>query len=302
MKILVTGGLGFIGSNFIDLMLANGHEVINLDVITYAANNYKPNHKNYNFIQDDICKTFISTKNLDVIVNFAAETHVDNSIKDPNVFMKTNILGTHNLLNLILNENKNCRFIQISTDEVYGSTVKGSFSEKDILNPSSPYSSSKASSDLIALSYHKTYGLDVLVTRCTNNYGPRQHDEKLIPTIIRKLKSNQKIPIYGDGSNIRDWIYVGDHCKAIKMVIERGVSGEIYNIGSSNELNNLQITDVICKQFGLDLQDNIEFVKDRLGHDFRYSIDSTKIRNLGWSPSINFENGITKTLTWYKGK
>jgi len=308
MKLLVTGGAGFIGSNFIrHMQIAHpDHTLVNLDFLTYAGNlnnlrDCDTSHR-YTFIHGDICNSTLVNNvmeryGIDTVVHFAAESHVDRSIADASVFVKTNILGTHTLLEAARNHAIN-RFIHISTDEVYGSLQEGSFRETDILSPSSPYSSSKAGSDLLALSYFTTYHLPVIVTRCTNNYGPYQHPEKLIPLFVTNLIDGKKVPVYGTGKNIRDWIHVNDHCRAIDLLLARGNFGEIYNIGGENEKTNLEITENILALLKKD-DSLVEYVKDRPGHDFRYSLDCSKIRALGWKPSRSFEEGLRDTITWY---
>jgi dTDP-glucose 4,6-dehydratase len=236
-------------------------------------------------------------KNVDYVVHFAAESHVDRSIEDGSIFVKTNVLGTHTLLQNAL-ECKVKKFIHISTDEVYGSTKSGSFKETDILTPSSPYSSSKAGSDLLAQSYYITYGLPVIITRCTNNFGPYQYPEKLIPLFVTNLLENKKVPVYGTGTNVRDWIYVLDHCKAVDFVLHSGTEGEIYNIGGENEKTNIEITYQILKLLGKD-EFMIEYVKDRLGHDFRYSLNCSKLKELGWEPEYSFDKALEATVKWY---
>lgn len=307
MKILVTGGAGFIGSNFVRMMLQKYKdiELINIDKLTYAGNleNLKDveKNKNYKFIMGDICDSKLVnniTMGIDIIFNFAAESHVDRSINDPFVFTKSNVLGTHTLLEAVRKNNVK-KFIQISTDEVYGSIKKGSFKEADNLNPSSPYSSSKASADLLCLSYVTTFDMPIIITRSTNNFGPYQYPEKIIPLFITNLMEGKKVPLYGDGLNVRDWIYVVDNCEAIWFVAEKGEIGEIYNIGGGNELPNIEITKLILKEMSKD-KSWIEYVKDRLGHDRRYSLDCTKIHKLGWKPKFDFENAIKETIEWYK--
>jgi dTDP-glucose 4,6-dehydratase len=308
LNLLVTGGLGFIGSNFIRYMLALHPEctVTNLDAITYAGNpaNLVDVEKDprYSFVQGDICDrqtvgTVFSHHEIDTIVHFAAESHVDRSIHDSSAFVTTNVLGTQTLLDMALRHTCS-RFVHISTDEVYGSTATGSSKETDMLNPSSPYSASKAASDLLARAFFITHGLPVVITRCTNNYGPYQYPEKLIPFFVTSLLKGKKVPIYGTGKNIRDWIYVLDHCRAIDFVLHYGTDGEIYNIGSDNEKTNLDITYEILKILNKD-SSSIEFVKDRPGHDWRYSLDSSKLRALGWKPQISFETALEETVGWY---
>jgi len=308
MRLLVTGGAGFIGSNFIrHKMEADPHtEIINCDLLTYAGNlnNLKgiDSQSRYTFIKGDICdrdlvSATLKKNSVDAIVHFAAESHVDRSISDPSAFVRTNVLGTHTLLEAARNH---CvpRFIHISTDETYGSIINGSFRETDILTPSSTYSASKAGSDLLALSYYTSYRLPVIVTRCTNNYGPYQYPEKLIPLFITNLIEGKKVPVYGTGKNIRDWIHVQDHCRAVDFLLEHGTPGEIYNIGGGNERTNLEITYKILNLLGKD-PSMVEYVADRPGHDFRYSLDCTKLRALGWKPQYSFEKGLEETIAWY---
>lgn len=305
MKILVTGGAGFIGSNYIRMMFARYPEIelTNLDKLTYAGNpeNLRDiTHPGYTFIEGDICDPTVVEKameGVDAVVHFAAESHVDRSIEDGSVFVTTNVVGTNTLLNCAL-ESDLTSFIHVSTDEVYGSIDKGSFTEVDILNPSSPYSSSKAGSDLLAMSYHTTYGLPVTITRCTNNFGPYQFPEKLIPLFITNLIEGRKVPVYGSGLNVRDWIYVDDHCSGIDFVFKYGHSGEIYNIGGGNELTNLEITHKILDSMGKDAS-MIQFVEDRKGHDLRYSLDCSKLRNMGWMPEYDFDGALESTVQWY---
>ncbi len=306
MKILITGGCGFIGSNFIRLILNKykDYSIVNLDKLTYAGNmdNLKDiNNSNYNFIKGDICDKNIvryAMKDCDMVLNFAAETHVDRSIANPDDFIRTDVLGTHILLNQA-KENNIKRFMQISTDEVYGSYKDKPFKETDVLNPSSPYSSSKASADLIAHSYWKTYNMPVIITRSSNNFGPYQYPEKLIPLFITNILENKKVTLYGDGLNIRDWIYVLDNCEAIDFVMRKGILGEIYNISSGVEKTNIDITKRVLKELGKD-ESFIEYVKDRLAHDRRYSSNCEKITSLGWKPSYKFEDSLKNTIDWYK--
>ena len=330
--ILITGGAGFIGANFIPYFLEKNKEyqVVNLDLLTYAgdiSNLFEvENNTRYTFVEGDICDRDLVEKlfkqySFNGVIHFAAESHVDNSIKNPDAFVRTNVFGTFNLLDIAKNywmESPNnykkgfetARFHHISTDEVYGTLGEtGLFTEQTSYAPNSPYSASKASSDFMVRSYFHTYGMNVVTTNCSNNYGPKQHDEKLIPTIIRKAISGEKIPIYGDGKNIRDWLYVLDHCKGIETVYKKGKTGETYNIGGKNERNNLYIVDLICgvldtiKPREKSYKEQISFVKDRPGHDFRYAIDASKIENeLGWSADENFETGIQKTIEWYLKK
>ncbi|RKY83876.1 dTDP-glucose 4,6-dehydratase [candidate division KSB1 bacterium] len=308
MKLLVTGGLGFIGSNFIRHALSELPEIkiINVDKIGFGANpaNLRDLKKteSYQFIRGDITDQKIVKKvikKVDAIVNFAAETHVDRSIANPSPFINGNIIGTFTLLEALRKFNKKAKYIQISTDEIYGDILEGSFNEEDRLKPSNPYSASKASADMLCLAYHRTYDLNINITRCTNNFGPYQFPEKLIPkTIIRALK-NLPIPIYGTGKNVRDWIYVLDHCEAIALVLEKGEPGEIYNISSGNEKTNIQIVKEILKLLDR-TEDLITFVEDRPGHDLRYSLNSTKIRSkLGWKPKHKFSSALEETVKWY---
>lgn len=306
LNILVTGGLGFIGSNFIRHMLEeyNDYRVINLDIQTYAGNpdNLKDIEKNpnYSFVLGDICDPSVVDKvmqKVDTVVHFAAESHVDRSIEDASAFVRTNVLGTFVLLESA-RKYKVSRFIHISTDEVYGSRERGSFKEKDRLTPSSPYSSSKAGSDLLAQSYYITHKLPVVITRCTNNFGPYQYPEKLIPLFITNLLENKKVPVYGSGKNVRDWICVIDHCKAVDFVLHNGIPGEIYNIGGGAERSNIDITKKIIKILGKD-ESMIEYVVDRKGHDFRYSLNCTKLLKLGWVPEHGFNEALESTVRWY---
>ena len=306
MKILVTGGLGFIASNFILFSLNNNSKVkiTNVDACLTGSNpknlSVLKNSKKYKFVKANIKNQKIInelvSKN-DLIINFAAESHVDRSISNPKPFIDSNINGTFSILEAIRKYDKN--LVQISTDEVYGSLEKKSADENFTLNPSSPYSSSKASADLLVKSYHITYGCNVKITRCTNNYGPRQFPEKLIPKVIINAINNKQIPVYGNGKNIRDWLYVLDHCSAIQKVIENGKSGEIYNIANKNEINNNTIIKTILKSMNKPFT-LMKYVKDRPGHDFRYSLDSTKIETeLKWKPKYDFKNGIKETILWY---
>lgn len=335
-NILITGGAGFIGSNFLPYFLGKypQYNIVNLDSLTYAGNlshlSEVQNFTNYTFIKGDICerglveKIFADHKITDVI-HFAAESHVDNSIQNPDVFIQTNIHGTFVLLDVAKKyweakiqstsntstplSNRRNRFHHISTDEVYGTLGEtGLFSETTAYAPNSPYSASKASSDMLVRSYHHTFGTDTIITNCSNNYGPKQHEEKLIPTIINAALAGKKIPLYGDGKNIRDWLYVSDHCTGIDLAFHKGISGETYNIGGRNERTTLQIAEKICeildkkipRKEGKKYSDQIGFVEDRKGHDFRYAIDATKIESeLGWKAQENFETGIEKTIQWY---
>lgn len=305
MNILVTGGMGFIGSNFIDYHLINYPDdfIVNLDALTYAANFREITAGNYRFYEGNICdqslvQKIVDTNSIDLIVNFAAETHVDRSITDPRIFVETNVLGVTSILGVALHNQ--IRMLQISTDEVYGSLPKGIYAdESSSLNPTSAYSASKASADLLVLSYSKTYNLDVNIVRSTNNYGPYQNAEKLIPKIITSFFESKKIPIYGDGKNIRTWIYVEDNVRAIELVIHKGQIGEIYNVGTDEELNNLEVVSLIRNNIN-DTKDLVDYVPDRLGHDERYGIDATKIKTLGWQPREIFNNGIKQTIDWYR--
>jgi len=305
-NLLVTGGSGFIGSNFIRHMLGKypDYKIINLDKITYAGNpdNLKDveNNQNYSFVCGDICDPDVVNKvmqKVDHVVHFAAESHVDRSIEDGSVFVRTNVLGTHTLLESALKHNIK-RFVHISTDEVYGSILDGSFKETDILTPSSPYSSSKAGSDLLAQSYHITHNLPVIITRCTNNYGPYQYPEKLIPLFVTNLVDNKKVPVYGTGQNVRDWIHVLDHCKAVDFILHNGSIGEIYNVGGGAEKTNLGITQRLLKILGMN-DSMIEYVEDRPGHDLRYSLDFSKLMEMGWAPEYDFNDGLKETAEWY---
>ena len=331
VSILVTGGAGFIGSNFIPYFIEkhSDYHIINLDKLTYAGNlanlSEVEDSDQYTFVQGDICNRELVEylfRQYDIrgVIHFAAESHVDNSINGPEIFIKTNINGTFTLLDVARKywmdapfkykkDYEGCRFHHISTDEVYGTLGEtGFFTETTPYAPNSPYSAAKASSDLIVRAYHHTYGMNVTTSNCSNNYGPKQHNEKLIPTIIRKALAGENIPIYGDGKNIRDWLYVIDHCAGIDLIYHRGKAGETYNIGGRNERTNLQIVDTICtilddqrpRANGKSYKELITFVKDRAGHDRRYAIDATKIeKELGWRADENFESGILKTVEWY---
>lgn len=310
MRLLVTGGAGFIGSNFIHHLVQKypDYRIINLDKLTYAANldNLKEiqSHPNYQFIQGDIGDRDLVdslAQKVDTILNFAAETHVDRSITGPEVFLKTNILGTQVLLDAAL-KYKHPRYIQISTDEVYGDILEGSFIETDGLKPSSPYAASKAAGDLLVGAYQRTYKLPAIISRCSNNYGPRQYPEKIIPFFLKRLREGKTVPVYGDGQQVRDWLHVSDHCRAIDLILHKGRMGEIYNIGAGNEHVNLEVAKKLIQILGLK-EDRIEFVTDRPGHDLRYSIDSTKIqKELGWQPQIDFEKGLRETVEWYQSQ
>ncbi len=310
MKLLVTGGAGFIGSCFVRHILKkyNDYQVINLDTLTYAGNienldDVKDN-PNYRFVHGNICdkklaKELIIDEGVDAVINFAAESHVDRSITGPEIFIETNVQGTLNLLQAA-KEAKTQRFLQVSTDEVYGTLGKdGYFYETTPLAPNSPYSASKASADMLVRAYYETYKMPVLNTRCSNNYGPYQYPEKLIPFFISQLLKGEKVPVYGDGMNVRDWLYVYDHCSAIDTVLHKGKVGEVYNIGGHNEKTNMEITKIILEAMGKD-ESSIRYVEDRLGHDRRYAIDNHKIQSeLGWEPSLTFEEGIKLTIDWY---
>ena len=306
--ILVTGGAGFIGSCFIrhEFKKHPDYNIINLDALTYCGNleNLKDveNNPNYRFVHGNICDKNLVRElidEVDCVINFAAESHVDKSIKNPEIFIETNVQGTLNLLQAS-KEIGIERFLQVSTDEVYGSLGQtGYFYETTPLAPNSPYSASKASADMLVRAYRETYGLPTLNTRCSNNYGPYQYPEKLIPFFISKLLKNEKVPVYGDGLNVRDWLYVYDHCEAIDVVLHKGKVGEIYNIGGHNEKTNLEITKLILSAMGKD-ENSIEYVEDRLGHDKRYAISNDKITTeLDWTPSLTFEEGIKLTIDWY---
>ncbi|MEX2703717.1 MAG: dTDP-glucose 4,6-dehydratase [Candidatus Freyrarchaeum guaymaensis] len=302
MRVLITGGAGFIGSNFVRYMVRNyDYDIVVLDKLTYAGRleNLEDVIEDIEFIKGDICNSedLARVGDCDVVINFAAETHVDRSIKDAGVFVKTDILGTFNLLEF--SRRHDLTFIQISTDEVYGSIEEGSFKEDDALDPSSPYSSSKAGADLLARAYYKTYGLPVMITRSSNNFGPYQYPEKIIPLFILNALRDKPLPLYGDGRNVRDWIYVLDNCEAVDVVLHRGKKGEIYNIGGGNEKTNLEITHMILDELKKP-KSLIKFVQDRPGHDRRYSLDCTKIKKLGWKPKHEFKEALRSTINWYK--
>jgi len=306
MNLLVTGGAGFIGSNFIKhyFSVYSDSKIVNLDKLTYAGRleNLKEieSNKNYSFIKGDICDKKVvekAAKDSDIIINFAAESHVDRSIVSPEDFIKTDVFGTFVLLEEA--RKKDLEFIQISTDEVYGSIESGLFSEESALMPSSPYSASKAGADRLAFSYFKTYDLNVKITRSSINFGPNQFPEKLIPLFITNLLEQKKVPVYGDGKNIRDWIYVKDNCDAVIKVMEKGKKGETYNVGGGNEKSNLFITDFILNELGKE-KDSIEFVEDRKGHDWRYALNCDKIKKLGFIPEHSFEQALKETIKWYK--
>ena len=313
-KIIVTGGLGFIGSNLIDLLLKKNFFVINIDKVTYSSNYYNTKEfkkfKNYKFIKLDIGNKKLENIFLKYkpngIFNLAAETQVDRSIDNPDSFIKSNIVGVYNLLECFKSYSKKnkSKLIHISTDEVYGDILNGRSDENYPYNPSSPYAASKAASDHLVSSYVRTYGLNAVVTNCSNNYGPKQHPEKLIPKLIHNIINNRPLPIYGKGTNSREWIYVKDHCNALIKVFQKGKKGHFYNIGSNKNLNNLEVTNKILieakKMINLGNKVKIKFVKDRPGHDIRYALNSYKIKSeLGWYPKINFSKGIKLTLNWY---
>ena len=331
--ILITGGAGFIGSNLVEHLIEQhpDYQYINLDLLTYAGNlnNLKTIeiHPNYTFIKGNICdrelvESLFKKYDIKGIINLAAESHVDNSISGPEIFIETNIKGTFTLIDVAYKYwmekpfvykkgYENSKFLHVSTDEVYGSLGDtGLFTEETAYAPNSPYSASKASSDMVVRSYHHTYGMHTVITNCSNNYGPKQHDEKLIPTVIRKALAGEKIPVYGDGKNVRDWLYVKDHCKGIDVAYEKGKSGEMYNIGGKNEQNNNYIVATICEILdeleplkNSSYKEQINYVEDRAGHDFRYAIDATKIKTqLDWKADENFDTGILKTVQWYLKK
>ena len=308
MRVLVTGGAGFIGSNFVEMALTDQFpeisSVLVLDKLTYAGKlsnlSSVANNPNFEFIQGDICDVELVNRlvaNVDAIINFAAESHVDRSIESSSEFIQTNVLGTQVLLDAAKNH-KVAKFIQVSTDEVYGSILKGSWDESAPLLPNSPYSASKAAADLLVRAYFVTHGLNVNVTRCSNNFGPRQDPEKLIPNFILKLSQGLKVPVYGDGLNVRDWLFVEDHCRGIYLTLIRGESGEVYNIGGGTELTNLELTQKLLTQLNRD-KVFINHVPDRLGHDRRYSVNCKKIETLGYSPQENFERSLKATVSWY---
>ncbi|WHY30364.1 dTDP-glucose 4,6-dehydratase [Bacillus wiedmannii] len=311
MNILVTGGAGFIGSNFVHYMLQRyeTYKIINFDALTYSGNlnNVKSlqGHPNYSFVKGEIqngelLEHVIKERDVHVIVNFAAESHVDRSIENPIPFYDTNVIGTVTLLELV-KKYPHIKLVQVSTDEVYGSLGKtGRFTEETPLAPNSPYSSSKASADMIALSYYKTYQLPVIVTRCSNNYGPYQYPEKLIPLMVTNALEGKKLPLYGDGLNVRDWLHVTDHCSAIDVVLHKGRIGEVYNIGGNNEKTNIDVVEQIISLLRKTKED-IAYVTDRLGHDRRYAIDAQKMKNeLGWEPQYTLEQGLKETVEWYE--
>ncbi|MBN2028070.1 MAG: dTDP-glucose 4,6-dehydratase [Actinobacteria bacterium] len=307
MRLLVTGGCGFIGSNFIRLVLEehSEDEVLNLDKLTYAGNpeNLRDveGDPRYSFQQGDICDADDVGKafawNPDMVINFAAETHVDRSITSPEDFVKTDVLGTYRLLEQV--REMGVRFMQISTDEVYGSISEGSFSEESPLQPNSPYAASKAGADLLVRSYVRTYGIDAVIARSSNNYGPYQYPEKVIPLFVTNLLEGRRVPLYGEGRNIRDWLYVRDNCRGLDLVLRSGQSGEAYNVGAGQEKTNLELTRAILEIMGKG-EESIQNVPDRLGHDLRYSVETSKIKALGWSPRMDFESGLQRTVQWYR--
>ena len=308
-RILVTGGCGFIGSNFIRHMLSHGNaeKIINLDLLTYAGNLENladvQDDPRYEFVRGDICNFDLAAElmsRVDAVVNFAAESHVDRSIADSSRFIRTNVAGAQTLLDAA-RHSRLARFVQISTDEVYGSLgPEGRFTEQTPLAPNSPYSASKASADMLVRSYHHTHGLPAIITRCSNNYGPYQFPEKLLPLFITNLLADKPVPIYGDGKNVRDWIFVGDHCCAIDAVLRNGRPGEVYNIGGGNERSNIEITRLLLAELGKD-ESMIEYIADRPGHDLRYAVDSSKIQSeLGWRPALDFAEGLRLTINWYR--
>lgn len=311
MRLLITGAAGFIGSNFVR-MIAKGNlegvsSVAVLDKLTYAGVktnlDLAANLSRYQFNQGDICDPLIVTnllEDVDAVVNFAAESHVDRSISGASDFVQTNIVGVQILLDAIKTATRKIRFLQVSTDEVYGSIETGSWTEEWPLQPNSPYSASKASGELLARSYNRTHGMDVVITRCSNNYGTHHFPEKLIPLFITNLIEGRKVPVYGTGENVRDWLHVDDHCRGIYSVLMNGRSGEVYNIGGGRELTNNEITSLILETMGAD-ESSIEYVEDRKGHDLRYSVDWTKInRELGYEPQVKFEDGLRDTIQWYR--
>jgi len=310
MRVLVTGGAGFIGSTFVEMAMTDQFSAISsvivLDKLTYAGKmsnlSKVADNPSFEFVRGDICDTELVNKiapRVDAIINFAAESHVDRSIEDSSEFIRTNVLGTQVLLDAAKNH-KLKKFVQVSTDEVYGSITEGSWDENEPLLPNSPYSASKAAADLLVRSYFVTHGLNINITRCSNNFGPKQDPEKLIPNFILRLSKSEKVPVYGDGLNVRDWVFVEDHCKGIYLTLAKGVSGEIYNIGGGTELTNLSLTKRLLHLIGRD-ESSIEYVQDRPGHDRRYSVNCNKIKKLGYAPIESFENRLLTTVEWYKG-
>jgi len=308
MRLLVTGGLGFIASNFIRYILKEHSDVkiTNVDNLSIGANpaNLRDVEKDsrYRFMKGDITNFKLISKlvkNVDAIVNAAAETHVDRSIANPRPFLRSNTIGTFSVLEAVKRNNRAARIVHVSTDEIYGDILEGSFKEDDRLKTSNPYAASKAAADMFVLAYHRTYGLDTVITRCTNNFGPYQHPEKLVPKTIIRARLNLSVPVYGEGKQVRDWIYVLDHCDALYRVVEKGKAGEIYNISAGNEMTNLQVVELILELLEKP-KDLIQFVEDRPGHDVRYSLDSSKIRSaLGWSPKHSFKQALKETTEWY---
>jgi len=307
MRILVTGGLGFIGSNFIRYLLGERGDVrvVNLDKVSYGASLSSlrdiEGSERYAFVRGDVCDPALVSRlveGADAVVHMAAETHVDRSIADPAPFFRSNVEGTFSLLEAVRRSGEAVRILHVSTDEVYGEIPEGSFREGDGLRPSSPYAASKAAADMFCLAYHRTYGLDVVIARCTNNFGPYQFPEKLIPKTIIRASANLQVPVYGRGRNVRDWIYVLDHCEALELLLERGRAGEVYNISSGSELTNLEVVRRVLGVMGKP-EDLIALVEDRPGHDVRYSLDSSKVRALGWRPARAFDEALAETVDWY---
>ena len=310
MRVLVTGGAGFIGSNFTRMALRGDFESITevtvLDKLTYAGDrnnlHFAERNPRFKFIQGDICDPFVVRQALDgvdAILNFAAESHVDRSIENSTEFIRTNILGVQVLLDAALEVGVK-RYLQVSTDEVYGSISEGSWTETEPLLPNSPYAASKASADLLVRAYNRTHQLNTVITRCSNNYGPNQYPEKLIPLFVSKLIKGEKVPVYGNGLNVRDWLHVDDHCRGIAIVLEKGLSGEIYNIGGGTELSNIELTKLLVEPFGK-FEDFVEYVEDRKGHDLRYSVNWDKISIIGYRPLVDFQTGIANAIKWYQG-
>jgi dTDP-glucose 4,6-dehydratase len=302
MTVLVTGGAGFIGSQFVRDLLDEGADVVVLDRLTYAGNLANlAGYDGYRFVRGDIADPDLVASvmsGVDVVVNFAAETHVDRSIADPAAFLRTNVLGVQTLLDAA-RAAEVTTFLQVSTDEVYGSIDSGSWPETDPLRPNSPYAAAKAGADLLCRSYHRTYGMDVRVTRCSNNYGPYQFPEKVIPLFVTNLLDGLPVPLYGDGLNVRDWLHVADHCRGIRLVLDRGEPGEVYNIGGGTELTNRELTGLLLDACGADWS-RVRQVEDRPGHDRRYSVDIAKIEKLGYAPQVDFRAGLAETVRWYR--